>query len=388
MRRNRILYGGLTISVLLAAIMYGDPFMFMTLYALVAMPIVSLFFAVITLYGMGLNQQTEGTKVVKGEINRYIITLTNRSKIGFGTMRCMFFGDNFAVETAAAKLRLDVRPFMKPVRFPMEFTIKYRGMYLLGLERLEILDFLGLFRLQRKLPTQFEVVAYPRVTDLEHMHLALHMLSKAPANLVINQEDYADYTDVRPYGPSDPIKKVHWKLTAKRGEWIVKNYQSSALNSMVVLLDAQKCGLNFEETVKLEDAMVEYTVAVVRHCLQQQMPVELLFGRDTKEKGRHIGDFDGMYALMAMLSFSDTDFTVNESLDDYLLKEVSQSVNMIVLTSKLDMPLYERILNAVRFGHYIAIIYFEAGSKESDAIFERLQSSGLQCLKVGGVRVL
>ena len=384
-RRNRILYGGLFLGVFFAAIMYGDPFTFMTLYALIAMPAISALFAVVTLYGIGVSQDTKGAVVVKGEPNTYFINFKNRTKIGFGTMRCVFLGEHFAVETDAENLQVDIQPFMEPVSFPIDFTVKYRGTYQLGLQNLEILDFLGLFKIRRRLSIDFEVIVYPRIMDLEHMQLAIHVLSKAPANLAMAQEDYADYTDVRPYEPSDPIKKIHWKLTAKRGEWIVKNYQSSTLNSMAVLLDANKRMLPYETGVKMEDSMVEHAVAVLRYCLRQQMPVDLLFGRNVRESGRHIGDFNALYNVMATLSFAKDDFTVNDALDGYL-NETSRNVNVVILTSLLDMTLYDRILNAVRFGHYIAVMYFipekYVSDKASDAIFERLEASGLNCVKI------
>jgi len=379
------LYGGLFLSVALAAILYGDPFMFMTLYALVAMPLASVSVALVTLYGIDVSQKTEVATVVKAEPSQYFITLHNRIRVGFGTVHCLFLGESFAVESTASKLWVDIRPFMKPANFPIDFTIKYRGVYHLGLDHLEIVDFLGLFRIKRKISVKFEVVVFPRVTDLERMQLAVHLLSKAPANLSIAQEDYADYTDVRPYEPSDPIKKVHWKLTAKRGEWIVKNFQSSVLNSMAVLLDANKRNLPYEECVKLEDIMMERAVAVLRYCLRQQMPVDLIFGSSVRENGRHIGDFDAMYNLMANLSFAEEDFSINDALSKYL-NETSRNVNVVILTSLLDMHLYERILNAVRFGHYIAVMYFvpekAVPDSASRAVFDRLESGGVNSIKI------
>ena len=385
MRRNWILYGSLLLGVFLVAVLYGDPFMFMALYSLIAMPLASFTFAAATLFGMEVSQKSEGTMVIKGEANRYFITLHNRIGFGFGIMRCMFLGEHFAVETTASKLRVNVRPFMKPVHFPMDFTIKYRGVYQLGLKNLEITDFLGLFKIRRKVSANFKVIAYPRAIDLEHMQLVVHMLSKASSNLAIAQEDYTDYTDVRPYAPSDPIKKVHWKLTAKRGEWVVKNYQSSALNGMAILLDSVKRDLPYKNTVKLEDAMMEHAVSVIRHCLRHKMPIDLIFGECVRETGKHIGDFDAIYNVMANLEFVKDDYSVHKALSGYL-NETNCNVNVIILTSTLDMPLYERALNAVRFGHYIAILYFVSENwkpdKESDTVFERLKGSGLNCVKV------
>ena len=385
MRRNRLLYGALTIGVALAALLYGDSFMYMTLYVLVAMPLISLILAMITLFGLAVSQDTASKIVIKGEPNQYFLVLHNKVKFGFGSVRCLFLTEQFAIETDASDRLIDIRPFKGPYRLPVDFIANYRGMFQMGLKQLEILDFLGLFRIRRNMRTVFEIVAYPQVKDLEHMEFAMHLLSKAPANLTIAQEDYEDYTDVRPYELSDPIKKVHWKLTAKRGEWIVKNFQSSVLNSMAILLDAEKRPLFYENSIKIEDIMIEYAVAITRFCLRQQMPADFFFGRNIRESGRHIGDFDTIYNVAANLVFSPDEFSVLDALDEHL-NETSHNVNVVILTSVLSMPLYDRILNAIRFGHYIAVMYFVPESGAIDPItgpvFERMQASGINCVKI------
>jgi uncharacterized protein (DUF58 family) len=227
--------------------------------------------------------------------------------------------------------------------------------------------------------------------DLEYFPLAINLLSKATSNYEIQQEDYADITDVRPYEPSDPLKKVHWKLTAKRGEWIVKNFQSSALNSMALLIDADKRPLPHEECVKLEDQIMEYTVSLMRYCLRSMMPLEILFGRFIRESGRHIGDFESLYSITAKLTFEKQQSAspLLAALDIYL-NESSRNVNAVLLTSVLDKPLFEGVLSAVRFGHFIAVIYFVPEderyiNKASEDIFKNLQESGVACVRVAVV---
>ena len=390
MRRNRILYGVLFLGVTVAAFIYADPFMFMAMYALAVMPVVSLVLAVITLFGLKVRQKAEGATVVKGQESQYSITLDNRIPFGLGSIRCIFQKDHFAVETDASAWQFEIYPFMKPCRLDINFTAKYRGTYQLGLHKLEVADFLRLFRLRRKMSAKFEIVAYPRITDTERIQPAVHLLSKAPSNLTAAQEDYADYTDVRPYGPSDPLKKVHWKLTAKKGEWIVKNYQPSVLNSMTVLLDSNKPRVPYKEAVILEDTMIEHTVGLLRSCLNRQIPVDLHFGRNVKETCRHIGAFGQIYSTIANLKFecnegqgNKQNHAINDALTEYL-SNVSHNANIIILASQIDLMLYEQIQNATRSGHYIAVMYFRnlKEDESSKMFYERLKASGLECVKI------
>jgi uncharacterized protein (DUF58 family) len=386
---RRVFYASALSCVFGAALIYGGHLLYTALYVMLLLPAASLLTAVCTLWGISVEQAPAMTTVVKNERGGYSVTLRNAVRVGLGMVNYYFASDDFAVESDACALGIPIRPFMKPLTADVGFTIRYRGIYRLGLYSMGVTDFLGLFSLRRALSSRVEVIVYPRVRELTHFPLAAHLLSKAQANLNTRQEDYTDIADTRPYQPADPIKKIHWKLTAKRGEWIVKNYQIASQSGMAVLVDSTRHPLPYEESVKLEDRVVEYAVAVLRYCLRRQMPTELFFGRSEREYGRHIGDFEALYGMAARLEFRDPpqSFPCLAALNDYL-NEAVDNVNVVILTASLNKALYERIINAAHFGHFVAVMYFvpERGPlyKESDDIYAMMSDDGIPCARFTG----
>lgn len=88
------------------------------------------------------------------------------------------------------------------------------------LTRVWVYDYLGLFRLPRKLPPARELSILPVA---------------APPNPLPHLENldsqrwrpklgggFAEQHELREYRPGDPLRSIHWKLTAKTDEWIVR----------------------------------------------------------------------------------------------------------------------------------------------------------------------
>jgi uncharacterized protein (DUF58 family) len=296
-------------------------------------------------------------------------------------IECRFVESHFAVETGRALESLFARPFMRETH-KIPFTIKYRGEYTLGLNALYVRDLTGLFTLKRKIPGKVRLSVMPRVSDLTYFPLAANLLSQAHSNFEMREEDYAVISDIRSYLPSDSIKRVHWKLTAKRLEWLVKIFQSNALNQITIIMDTTRLVFTPELTMAMEDAMIEFTLGLVQYCLRHAMPVEFITGDYIKKEGRNQSDFDGIYHMLAGIHFiSDSDAAV---LLDKCLNESSSYINSAVLSARLDMPLYERLTSANHIGNFISLVYFAPPrpDREAENIYHMLIESGVACYRV------
>jgi uncharacterized protein (DUF58 family) len=52
-------------------------------------------------------------------------------------------------------------------------------------------------------------------------------------------EDPAQFAGVRPYRPGDPIRRVHWRATARTGATVSKRFDPSRAQNILVALDVQ-----------------------------------------------------------------------------------------------------------------------------------------------------
>ena len=89
-----------------------------------------------------------------------------------------------------------------------------------SVRRAWVYDYLGLFRLPVRRPGAVIVTVRPRPVALSPEPPLPGAVSGGPMKPRVGA--YAEEHELRPYRPGDPMRTVHWKLTAKTGEMIVR----------------------------------------------------------------------------------------------------------------------------------------------------------------------
>ena len=369
---NRARYFVIWVMVGGGAWLYGERMLYVSLAVLTVLPIISYIIAAIGIMSLRVEYNLPNT-IAKKEYSELSLRIINPIRIPFGRIFCVFYRDDFAVSIQDS-LITDVGS-IRPINQVIQFSISYRGEYTMGIESVQTMDLTGLFKLNRKLNMSAKVTALPGVADMSHFPIANNLLTQAQSRHDIRDEDYATISDIRPYLPTDSIKRVHWKLTAKRNEWLVKNFQSNALHQITLIVDSKRIGHDYQEQIVMEDRIIEIFLGLARHCLRRGMPVDYMAGEGHKTSGRTPADFEAIYNTASRLSFEESPNLSSGAMLGQCLNDASGYVNAIILTSRLDATLYERIANAQNNGHYVAVIYFapHVPSRDTEKIFRLLE---------------
>ena len=372
---NRTRYLVIWVLVGGGAWLYGERILYVSLAVLTALPVISYVVAAIGIMFLRIEHSLPHT-IAKKQYGELTLTIINPVRIPFGRIFCVFYKDDFAVSIQDSLIS-DVGSF-RPIWKTVAFTIAYRGEYTMGIASVQTTDLTGLFRLNRNLGMSAKITALPGIADMSHFPIANNLLTQAQSRHDIRDEDYATISDIRPYLPTDSIKRVHWKLTAKRNEWLVKNFQSNALHQITIIVDSKRISRDYQEHIVMEDRMIEISLGLARHCLRLGMPVDYMVGEGHKISGRAPADFEAIYSTASGIVFEDSPNLSPGAILGQCLNDASGYVNAIILTSRLDTTLYERIANAQNNGHFIAVIYLapRMPSKDTEKIFRLLEESG------------
>ncbi|TDT45664.1 DUF58 domain-containing protein [Fonticella tunisiensis] len=119
-------------------------------------------------------------------------------------------------------------------------TIKYRGIYDIGPLELKISDVFGAFAWNRSVYTNTYVKVYPKVHRIVNFNLKSMQSFGTMSTKNKAYEDNTSISDIRKYNIGDSVKKIHWKVTAKKGSLHVKDYQMTGSTSIHILLDLKK----------------------------------------------------------------------------------------------------------------------------------------------------
>ena len=379
--RNKILYIIIVLSVFIAAWILGERILYLSLFVTIALPVLSYLISLILIRSLVIKQSIP-TLVVKENPTKLVVNIINNTIVPFGIINCSFFTDNFAVKLPESET-YNILP-SRSIREEIDFTISYRGQYKIGIKEIIATDMTGLFTIKRQLKDAVEVTVMPKIVEISHLPLATNIMSESSSRYDMKDEDYAIISDIRQYQQGDSIKRVHWKLTAKRNEWLVKIFQSNALNKINFIFDNKKLWIRYKETVMLEDRMVETAIGMGRFCLMKGMPVDFFSGGGDKASSRGVGEFMTVYDILGNLIYDETPRLSPWSILGQLLNEALGYINIIIFTARLDDTLYDRIMTASANGHYIAVIYFNTvfPDEESEKIYRLLKLGSVSCWRI------
>jgi uncharacterized protein (DUF58 family) len=97
-------------------------------------------------------------------------------------------------------------------------------------------DPLGLFRTRREAGGGDLAVALPLFTSLSDRLQVREIESQLT---VVRAGHGTDLYGVREYRSGDPLRRIHWKTSARRGELVVREFEPPGLKVLALLLDAE-----------------------------------------------------------------------------------------------------------------------------------------------------
>ncbi len=115
-----------------------------------------------------------------------------------------------------------------------------RGSFPLGPTTLIVSDPLGLFRLRRQFPATRSLIVFPPIYPIAAFLSPAGLL---PGGHVIRRktmEITPHAAGLRDYLPGDPLKRIHWPTSVRRGRLMVKEFEQDPQAEVWLLLDAQQ----------------------------------------------------------------------------------------------------------------------------------------------------
>jgi uncharacterized protein (DUF58 family) len=142
-----------------------------------------------------------------------------------------------------------------------------RGMYALGPVRVTVADPFGYGLATEEHEDRGTLIVRPRTLPVRLVNQ-----QHAPAGALRTRhslfEDPALFAGVRPYRPGDPMRRVHWRATARTGTPVSKRFDPSRLESLLVALDVQTMsGTIWKSDDEMVESLMVAASSLVRHSL-------------------------------------------------------------------------------------------------------------------------
>jgi len=174
--------------------------------------------------------------------------------------------DENAVRCITRKVWLSMLP-MSSYDVAQNVTFSYRGNYSIGVSSVYVYDFLRLFRLRLDCEAVTDVFVMPRRLILEEATKQAPSDINSDSSRNIIGVDRSELSDIRAYRIGDHMKTIHWQLSSKTQELVVKEFAMNSGKTVYIFADLA-AHYDTEDITKYENDINEYSAdGVIESCL-------------------------------------------------------------------------------------------------------------------------
>ncbi|HHV29664.1 MAG TPA: DUF58 domain-containing protein [Clostridium sp.] len=357
MVKNRILYSILYVLSLLFIYFYGGKIPYMLFYTVFLLPFISIAITSIAFVRFKYIQEIDKRNVVKGEVINYTFSINNEDFFLYPYIKVNFYNNDTIFANQFEARCFSLLPFKKKT-FSHKLCCKYRGDFLIGVKSIELEDFLGIVKFVHEPVSTKSVTVYPRLVKLDSLKLKTDYLSESHALSNNRLENTMTFSDIRKYIYGDSMKRIHWKLSSKMNELLVKNFEGSSQVSSVIMLDLNKNSYTFEQNSVIEDMLIEASIAVINYCLSNWIPINLIYYKKgfNDIEAKNALQFEGIYNILSGIKF-ENDMSIKDVLNIYVRNNILQRTSLLLFTSNLNYELYDEIFKTKLIGYDINVVY-------------------------------
>lgn len=198
----------------------------------------------VALVGVDVDATLEPRRLVAGETATLTVRVTNHKPVPIPWMDISVdlpegiapprSGTGLPATTATASFAPRARERLT-LRFPLQ--VSRRGAYVVGPMRVRAGDWLGFMSEERAMPLALEIVAHPAPVGVVDRHLqSLRPVAESATRRGL-VPDPLRFRGVRDHRGGDPMKEIHWKMTARLQALQTKVYEPATSLDAVFLVN-------------------------------------------------------------------------------------------------------------------------------------------------------
>ena len=272
-------------------------------------------------------------------------------------------------------------PFARKL-FRWRIACPHRGVFEAGVIRIYAADLFGLVTLSRKSGMKLvKVDVAPRVPAALPMELKGGDIG--PETISRAAEDTASPSDVRKWQDGDPLKKVHWKLTARRREVMVRVYEESARPDTLIIPDLTEISAMRDQALAIEDCVCEACAGAAKAQLEAGYPVIMPLTSKTPSEisGQFPADIAAFVDALMRVKF-DSPYEYEQVLT-LMMRRMSRTGGAVVVTPHLTSRIADMTARMQRSGVRTKVVWVsDTRLDQSLEMMERLRMENVEVTRV------
>ena len=279
MRTLRAVWWSLMAVMLIAGMANGLRIYYLVFMVMLLIVICCFAMSLWTYVSFSYLQKLDKDVAVRGDTLNLSVGIFNDKFFPFTRMRVRIKGVDVSLDRV---LSIELPP-KQDVQFEIPLELPYRGEFTVGMTELWVTDCFGLLPLRfdlRKLPyyRMLPVTVLPALTRLPAAHPVTSDAAFFARGGVSDEGE--SFAMVRAYRAGDKLRSVHWKLSARKREMLVRRYDIPEERTCLITIDARPLpNLSEEAALRYADAAVSCALALADQALLAGHPVRIADGR-------------------------------------------------------------------------------------------------------------
>lgn len=313
MSRNRLIYITLTVALLIFSAAYQSRISAVLLIAALCYPLLAAVCVLICsrtssadfVENTSRNGSGSSTRIVRQKGEEFDLWIYVHSRSVFPCapieLQCNL-PDRETGLFSMKRIYASVPPFGR-CRIAVTVMHRYRGAYVAEISRAVFYDPLRIIRITRKIRSEATLIFQPRKMDFGELIAEAPGEENTDPSLLLKGER-EDFSHVREYVQGDVMQLVHWKLTAKLDELMIKQYDQTAERRTAVLCDYRNDITDTGAAMKYADAVIEAAIAVALASVKAGINSIVDFGAiigNYRCDIRDMADFERFYDMAAVI---------------------------------------------------------------------------------------
>ncbi|RSL31722.1 DUF58 domain-containing protein [Salibacterium salarium] len=244
--------------------------------------------------------------------------------------------------------------FTSAKQFSYSYDIRggKRGEYWFSPITLKTGDLFGFFHKEHQVDIEDSLTVLPRLRLLKRWKTLWNDNQETTPVTAKLMEDTFSVAGVRDYVPGDKLTSIDWKVTARAGKLVTKEFESQSGKGYTVILD----NTGKFELDKMFEERIEFAASLIDDCYKQAIPAG--FGVSTGEallveEGAKLNHFQTIYRELARLERIDMD-----SDPFSFFKQPVRNRSIVYITSDVTAERMNELESLLKYRNELVIALF------------------------------